>query len=1158
MPYINSTSSPTQNRVSFSVSLAKSSFKTVSAYSGVPVPPNVSYQYLCPFYWIGPFFIYPRVTTATNPNPNYNGWVVSFTAPDNTHQEFVYPLNTKYISITVKQTGDYKELFSIRNDRVPEYAWRSKLYHSAPSQVLDVTYQDSAEYEIYINGSLAFATTFDGASSIDQYAYKNIFSNITCITGGSGSYYTEVDTTATSSYRTYPTPITNVIRGDFYIPSGTYQISKTFTDLSYGDRTHTYAAEFSPTLYKFTSDFEDGITVDNAKKVHITTPPKDSYLYYRYKIDDPHEQNPPYPHPLLSMGHFKAEEIITQGTWDPSKPPEEQDFEPPTYFEWNGTTSPYQLFTKNSQFTLTFPSRESVDSFRVRDYDHCLQSSDPETGYARFVVSNNKPFPHRVGNVICTNPEDINNYTLRSTKDAHGLEEGDERNGISFDPDTCTQVRNQELQISLDSFIPGDFRADLLHIYPQIFANNNHWQYVNCEKRDGYVVPTASNAYIYQDFYRPKYAEEKDPNGLLHNTPYRQRHSTHLRFLEHSFQYEVEDPDTHELVFRPFNPDLKLIYKPFGDYNSGHTWTAKYNLIYKAYDLLKCNSGIGVSDECLSTIQPEDYKLYDESAERGDEGWGITYLNEPPQTNPGYLPNVVGRIEISIPAQTRVQTSDISSLISPTISQDQLTLRWHYTEAVQFIFDRQILPPPSIGQVTNYYLSDPEAPDSSAEFYSINTLNYDLARIELQFDNETPFTVTSDSWVSTLPSPKRSKLTVHFYFAPKNSSDTIHAYQTVFLDEDCQSFFRYRLHNEFNNHGIELAYAEWFINGTPYSFDAFHTLQLKLNEYYSKEIPLNELAFLTGREFIEMTYVGEHEPKPAEDESANSFDCYESRFATLAVNGARCGDFPDVLRIRNPHLMMSELKTLTLNYNNTGLSSLSNKCPVIFPRDDLGEVVLNLEEYEPDEDGYVSTKALYNSKVVNIHYLRSTYDIIKGNYSLCVYSNPEVDSITSQDLTRTIKTVAYNNGSFSGNTIHLNFNYGATYSGCMPYKNEIPTGEVQEWSPFLKTYQINPNYDPMNPDEPFYKPSTLPIQYIDIYGAYRDTETDDYIHNRLHSKSTKSTTKVSLHSHSRFLQRVIDGMKYLLSYIPGGLILRNQPGKILRNQPGKILRGDDF
>ena len=155
--------------------------------------------------------------------------------------------------------------------------------------------------------------------------------------------------------------------------------------------------------------------------------------------------------------------------------------------------------------------------------------------------------------------------------------------------------------------------------------------------------------------------------------------------------------------------------------------------------------------------------------------------------------------------------------------------------------------------------------------------------------------------------------------------------------------------------------------------------------------------------------------------------------------------------------------------------------------------------------------------------------------------------------------------------------FGGMYNGVTnKLLPNAPEGAVKEQSPILDTHAETDG--------------ELPIDYIDVYGAYRDTRALEQsswlkgerycLNDRKHATRKNAYnqqppgdawwTQWRINDNHRVIQfmdvnnevvqAVVDGMKYTLSYvyIKGGKILRNIAGKILRNASGKILRGDDF
>lgn len=1130
----------------YRVSLNKGSLINCERYIS-PYTPNVYEFTMAPSYNFGVFTInygiyYPNVDLT---------WKI--TGGNNT---IYLPKDTPYIDIKVKAVEGYKEIYDI-SYKGSDYGWRNKLLCGVPESTLNVTYDEVNQYEYYFNGELGFTS------------YTNKPTTITCSTGTvlKNSY---VDNSVTQNYYSGGSPVSNTLYGDFLISNGEYSVSWTASNGNYGTITYSLSADFGPSEV----DFESNI---NGQCFTINQAYQDA-CYYRYVVENPE----------LGGGSFKAMESI-----------------PPTYIlgeltdegypvEWTGLTSPYFYFTNNQEFKISFPERKNVQNLQCSCTSHNRQSYNSETGSAMYMLKNSRAIPTYIGNVVLKYTEHpntgedahppydtrktngINDYNIKSTKDSHYLEEGDSKttsggDTIDFDENECTWEINDCLKIQLKN----NTTHCMLSLEEKTICGINDWNFYNCEiigsGDNTYLYAQSNDAYIYQDLYRPMYIEENDTHHLLNRTEYRQKHFTHFRYMESTFKKIVETEEEGVVVSSEevmFTPPISLIYKPYGNYCSGHTWTATFDNVTETYDLLTCNGGgLSTTDECLSTIQPEDYKLYNEDAELGDEDWGLKYLNEPPQTNRGYLPNVVGRVKIPIPPNTKIIMGELKSVLSPGINMDNLQLRWHYTDEVSdFNYDTNfdsnnnpIVYRNLITCVKNFYNDD------SAEFYMINSSNYNFlnATATVERDNGEPvvFNITND-WLNTFNIGKARSIMIDMYFTdPNDPTNTIHAYHSFIGDTANQNFYRFRILSVPHSFrvGVELSYAEWFKNGVKYTFDEYHTLKIKEGQYYSKQIPTHELIFQCGAEYKKMVRVGDHNPKssdagPSSGDRADTFDCYESRYVSILVNGARCGDIPDLLRIRTPRLNESITKPFTLNQYSTGTISPSNNCTVIFPRDDLGEFKFNITNYEADENGYYPIRALSGGQFARVHYLHCSNAILNGSLTQDVYTVPEVDKITCNNMARFMRSYFDSNGNWHGNTIYLRGSFGAMYNGC---SNELTTitGYVKERSPMLDTYVTQQTNDGV------ITTTELPIEYIDVYGAYKDTKTTNgEVKDRLHSTGESPLTQWRLNSCSRVLETVYDGMKYTLSYVyvKSGKILRNLAGKILRNAQHKILRGDDM
>lgn len=1088
----------------------------------IPASTNVTEYYITPHYNFGAFSI--------SFIPIENLWTVS-------NSSLTFSADTPLLDIKIKAVEGYKEICDI-SYKGGDYSWRNKLYCGVPESTLNVTYDEVNQYEVYINGELALTT--------NQKDFNTISFNLSRI--GYNSYS---DPSVTTNYYTGNNPVTNGITGDFLLPEGNYEATWEST-LYFTQVSQSLQVSFEPQHVSFTGNQAPTVTI---------TKPQQECLYYKYTVDNKELENK----------SFSAMEGVS----------------------WSGLSSPWFYFTNSQYFTISFSKINNGNNIQCSCSSANRTSFDAETGAATYRLGNDKAIPTQIGNVTLditehpnpdpdahppydtTKTNGVNNYNIKSTKDSHNLEEGDSRDETTFDENECTWEINKELKIQLRYPLTAySVGTNLLKLQEQVICPQGNWQCYNCELIGDYIYANSEGAYIYQDLYRPKYLEEKDPNGLLNNTDYRQKHWSHFRYMESSFKKRTEELVDNETVVteEPYTPGINLIYKAFGEYCDGHSWTATFDNITKCYDMLTCNGGgVATMDECLSTIQPEDYKLYDESAERGDEGYGVTYLNEPPQTNIGYLPNVVGRVQIPIPQNTKIVVGELKSVLSPDINVQGLQLYWEHTAQSEFSYEPSTLSG-IISSETTYPYNQGDI-NNRAEFYSFNTQVYTLDHATASLFNDThdlnhPIIIDlTNDWRNTFDLGKMKRVRIDLYFyETANPNVPLHAFQYFIGDTEDQNYYNFRIYENTASHkkGVELSYAKWTLDGYTYTFDEYHALKIKENLYYSKSIPRHELIFQTGMEFKKMARVGEHEPKPAEDESVDSFDCYESRYVSILINGARCGDMPDLLRIRNPHLMMSTTKPFKLNdYATNDTTSPSNKCTNIVPRDDLGEFHWNLYPYNADGDGYYDIAMIYNGSDTRVHYLYCDTTIRNGSWQQIVESAPEVDNINCSKMGRLLKSYWDGNGTWHGSSIHVKGSFGGMYNGVTnKLLSPVPHGYVKEKSPLLDTTS--------GTDGEF------PISYIDVYGAYRDTQTDSYgsqtfINDRKHStgepkyvidhgETVRNYSKWRINDNSRLLETVYDGMKYTLSYVfvRGGKILRNLAGKILRNSQHKILRGDDM
>ena len=1153
MSYLNTIGGGWQSKW-YTFGLRKSIRTTYYDYSSHPGN-NVQQAYVVPVYDLD--FLTIRCDTSPMTGDYELKWRVTTSGSVMPQNQLTFPVDTPQLQVDIVATQGYKEIFDIQYEQ-GDWSWRTDLFTGSTQSTLNVTYDEANAYEVYVNNELL--------CTISQPQIYNIyFTTTTTTTINSWS-----DSSITTPYYTeMPVqPPTNYIYGYFPFPEGSYTAA---WDSGKNPVMHnTFSCQFAPSRIEFASNVTSQTGLSSGRP-HITFPTQNT-LYYKYKVDNPE----------LANAQFETLEGNS----------------------WTGLESPYFYYMNSGDMKIQFP-QITGQNIQVSCSTENRYSFNQSTGQAEYRFGNDKTIPGAIGMVsvkTVTHHHDpqsiftdwktngINNYNVKSTKDINGKEEKDTEDDVRFNPNECTNEINNILKIQLMPPISQwVYGADLFKVQEKEICNNSNWQYSDCEViTGGYVYANTDGAFVYKDFYRPRYLEEKDPNNVLHNTNYRQRHFTHLRYMKTNFkkvvQTEVEGQTVEEEV--AYTPPIELIYKGFGKYCTGHTWTAEFDTITQCYDLLTCNgTGEATVDECLSLIKSEDYKLYKEHTYEDDPEGEITYLYERPLLAKGYLPNIVGRIKIPIPADTKIKLSDIDSVLSPDINLKPLELTWRATENIaDFNYRCDDLITGADWQGYDHLVYSVEKEYSATEYsryYRILTNRFTLnsATITVHGDYINQVITLDGNWQNTFEISKLNGFTIDMYFTEISTGYVIHAshYITGSNSPDCQDYFRFRLHTESQTIGVECEEARWVVEGNEYTLDEYERLKVMSGQYYAKDIPKHEITFQCGTEFKKMEYVGEHEPGPEEEGTTNSWDTYAGRYVAVAINGARCGDIPEMIRKRAPHSQTSETLNMTLKqYSTLDAQSPSNQCPVIFPRDDLGEFAFNTQTYNPDSNGYYPLATIYNGQDTRVHYLECWNTIVNGEWKQCVVAIPEVDKIISSYMTRTLKigTEMYapeRNSTEVVDYITVKGDFGGIYNGVT---NKLlptaPEGAVLEHSPILDTTSETNE--------------ELPIDYIDVYGAYRDTNAPSQsswikgertlLNDRKHATSertpqTEYKTKWRINNHSRepyildygdFKYGIIDGMKYTLSYIKekGGKILRNLAGKILRNTQGKILRGDDM
>lgn len=211
---------------------------------------------------------------------------------------------------------------------------------------------------------------------------------------------------------------------------------------------------------------------------------------------------------------------------------------------------------------------------------------------------------------------------------------------------------------------------------------------------------------------------------------------------------------------------------------------------------------------------------------------------------------------------------------------------------------------------------------------------------------------------------------------------------------------------------------------------------------------------LVADEFKEPVYVGDHNPHIDIMEQDQNHAFYLDRYVKGIVNGKDSYEIPDLSMEQMPNYEIDEYRPLLLGniYANDLITggcghqfhySLSDgiHCPScnipfvvsntvlkdlgsrgIYPRDDLGEILFNIDDTEPDADGHYPINCIYNGKTTYISFLRPR----KGNAethstdNIGIASEVRVDTLSGSQLSRylnrfdTIRVVADYGGFVSG------------------------------------------------------------------------------------------------------------------------------------------------
>lgn len=329
-------------------------------------------------------------------------------------------------------------------------------------------------------------------------------------------------------------------------------------------------------------------------------------------------------------------------------------------YTWTGLTSPTIRYSSSSYRLSGSMSVSQKNSLPMTWTDTATPPFTTDSGgVAGWEETQSGTMPTQIGGVKCLNPQIINNYTqsnVNTNYGEHDISSGNEE-----------EIRNTIVKIEPDL----DFdTVDLLEFSDnKVVADKADWSDNGyCTITGNRVTVTEQNLadalandtkpMIYQEFERDPYPME---NYTLQgqNIPtaeYRQRHWTKFRY--------ITKPISHpsHTVF-----PIRLICKSYGDMKHDQIWILGRDMLLndEYYDQLMINNHTvdfedegkhswsryvsSSCDEYMSQVECERLAVWDDSAEQGDEGYGVLYYKEKPMVEPGYLPNIVGRIEIDLP-----------------------------------------------------------------------------------------------------------------------------------------------------------------------------------------------------------------------------------------------------------------------------------------------------------------------------------------------------------------------------------------------------------------------------------------------------------------------------------------------------------------------------
>ncbi|MBQ7257769.1 MAG: hypothetical protein IJS60_08765 [Abditibacteriota bacterium] len=379
-------------------------------------------------------------------------------------------------------------------------------------------------------------------------------------------------------------------------------------------------------------------------------------MYYQYQVDTSNLQGIQTSRLQFQTSETHPVETVINGITTTT-------YEP---YTWTGLSSPTIRYTSRDYFLYVSVGVRQKNSLPMTWEQNT--ATPPFTtfsdGSGAWRVQETGTIPTQIGGIKCLNPQIINDYEQSNRNDNYG--QGDIAGG------TDDNIRNTIVKIEPSlSYTP----TDLFELTDnKIIIDKNSWQGQYCTITGNTVVVTqqdykdakANNTrpMIYQEFERLPYSME-NYTMEWQNKPtkeYRQRHWTKCRYVTNPI------PHPNHTVY-----PIKLICKAFGEMKHDQVWILGRDMLItnqgtEYYDQLKINNHqvdyedtgkhtwaelISSScDEYMSTVECEKLQIWDDSLDHGDEGYGALYYEEKPMTEVGYLPNIVGRVEVQLPVGT--------------------------------------------------------------------------------------------------------------------------------------------------------------------------------------------------------------------------------------------------------------------------------------------------------------------------------------------------------------------------------------------------------------------------------------------------------------------------------------------------------------------------